>query len=112
VAAKLYDDDIPDGIKKERLTRVQNLQREITLRKNRERIGAVEEILVEGRAKLHNGQIMGRTRSNRIVNALGPERLVGELLTVHITGATATSLIGEPAGAVAASDIHPEGEFA
>lgn len=112
VAAKLYDDDIPDGIKRERLTRVQNLQREITLRKNRERIGAVEEILVEGRAKLHNGQIMGRTRSNRIVNALGPERLVGDLLTVHITGATATSLIGEPAGAVAASDIHPEGEFA
>jgi tRNA-2-methylthio-N6-dimethylallyladenosine synthase len=108
----LYDDDIPDGIKKERLTRVQNLQREITLRKNRERIGAVEEILVEGRAKLHNGQIMGRTRSNRIVNALGPERLVGDLLTVHITGATATSLIGEPAGTVAASDIHPEGEFA
>jgi tRNA-2-methylthio-N6-dimethylallyladenosine synthase len=112
VAAKLYDDDIPDGIKKERLTRVQNLQREITLRKNRERIGAVEEILVEGRAKLHNGQIMGRTRSNRIVNALGPETLVGDLLTVQITGATATSLIGEPAGTVAASELHPEGEFA
>jgi tRNA-2-methylthio-N6-dimethylallyladenosine synthase len=38
VSAKLYDDDIPDGIKKERLTRVQSLQREITLRKNRQRI--------------------------------------------------------------------------
>jgi tRNA-2-methylthio-N6-dimethylallyladenosine synthase len=112
VSAKLYDDDIPDGIKKERLTRVQSLQREITLRKNRQRIGTVEEILVEGRAKLHNGQIMGRTRSNRIVNAFGPERLMGDLLTVYITGATATSLIGEPAGAVAASDIHSEGEFA
>ena len=112
VAAKLYDDDIPDGIKKERLTRVQNLQRGIALCKNRERIGAVEAILVEGRAKLNNGQIMGRTRSNRIVNAFGPEGLVGELLPVRITGATATSLIGEPAGAVAASDLHPEGEFA
>ena len=112
VAAKLYDDDIPDGIKKERLTRVQNLQRGIALCKNRERIGAVEAILVEGRAKLNNGQIMGRTRSNRIVNAFGPEGLVGELLLVRITGATATSLIGEPAGAVAASDLHPEGEFA
>ncbi|MDP2602143.1 MAG: tRNA (N6-isopentenyl adenosine(37)-C2)-methylthiotransferase MiaB [Deltaproteobacteria bacterium] len=112
VAAKLYDDDIPDGIKKERLTRLQNLQRGIALCKNRERIGAVEAILVEGRAKLNNGQIMGRTRSNRIVNAFGPEGLVGELLPVRITGATATSLIGEPAGAVAASDLHPEGEFA
>ena len=61
---------------------------------------------------MHNGQIMGRTRSNRIVNALGPQTLVGDLLTVQITGATATSLIGEPAGAAAASDIQPEGEFA
>jgi tRNA-2-methylthio-N6-dimethylallyladenosine synthase len=112
VAAKMYDDDIPDGIKKERLTRVQGLQREITLRMNRERIGAVEEILVEGRAKLNNDQIMGRTRSNRIVNAFGPERLVGELLPIRITGATATSLIGEPAGIVAASDIYPEGDIA
>lgn len=112
VAAKRYDDDIPDGIKKERLTQVQSLQRGITLGKNRERIGAFEEILVEGRAKLQNGQIMGRTRSNRIVNAFGPEKLVGDLLPVRIIGATATSLIGEPARVVAASDLHPEGEFA
>ena len=112
VAAKLYEDDISIEIKKERLTRVQGLQREIGLGKNRERIGVVEEILVEGPGKLNNGQIMGRTRSNRIVNAFGPETLVGELLPVRITGATATSLIGELVGLGTASDIHREGEIA
>jgi len=112
VAAKLYDDDIPDDTKRERLSRVQSLQREISLRKNRERIGDIEEILVEGRSKLKNGQIMGRTRSNRIVNAIGPESLTGSLVAARITGATATSLIGELARAVAASDLHPEGESA
>ncbi|MBI3065301.1 MAG: tRNA (N6-isopentenyl adenosine(37)-C2)-methylthiotransferase MiaB [Deltaproteobacteria bacterium] len=112
VSAKLYDDDIPDDTKRDRLSRVQSLQREISLRKNRERIGGIEEILVEGRSKLKNGQIMGRTRSNRIVNLFGPESLTGALVAARITGATATSLIGELARAVTASDLHPEGESA
>src|SRR5919108_1463360 len=68
VSAKLYEDNIPDAIKKDRLKRVQSLQEQISLRKNRERIGAVEEILIDGRSKLKNGQVMGRTRTNRIVN--------------------------------------------
>jgi tRNA-2-methylthio-N6-dimethylallyladenosine synthase len=112
VSAKLFDDDIPDETKRERLSRVQSLQREISLRKNRDRIGGIEEILVEGRSKLKNGQIMGRTRSNRIVNAFGPESLTGSLVAAHITGATATSLIGELAQGVTASDLHQEGEIA
>jgi len=112
VSAKLYDDDIPDETKRERLSRVQSLQREISLRKNRERIGGIQEILVEGRSKLKNGQIMGRTRSNRIVNAFGPESLTGALVAARITGATATSLIGELAQGVTASDLHQEGEIA
>jgi tRNA-2-methylthio-N6-dimethylallyladenosine synthase len=113
VSAKLYDDDIPDETKRERLSRVQSLQREISLRKNRERIGGIQEILVEGRSKLKNGQIMGRTRSNRIVNAFGPESLTGALVAVRITGATAISLVGELAQqGVTASDLHQEGEIA
>src|SRR5207237_9895065 len=95
VSAKLYDDDVPNEIKKDRLKKVQSLQREVSLRKNRERIGAVEEMLVDGQSKLKNGQIMGRTRTNRIVNLLGPEALVGSLVSIRITGALANSLVGE-----------------
>ena len=94
VSAKIYADDIPHEVKKERLTRVQGLQREITLTKNRRRIGNVEEILVDGPSKLKNG-VMGRTRSNRIVNVVASDNLSGTLVPVRITGATATSLIGE-----------------
>jgi tRNA-2-methylthio-N6-dimethylallyladenosine synthase len=94
VAAKLYADEIPEEIKKDRLTRVQGLQQGIALSKNRGRIGDIEEILVDGRSKLRNGQIMGRTRSNRIVNLMGPETLIGKLVPVRITGATANSLLG------------------
>ncbi len=95
VSAKLYADDIPQNIKKERLTKVQMLQRRVSLAKNRRTIGNIEEILVDGPSRLGNGQIMGRTRSNRIVNVAGPEDLIGRLLSVRISGATANSLIGE-----------------
>lgn len=95
VAGKIYSDDVPEGIKKERLERVLNLQREISLRKNRAKIGCVEEILVEGPSKLRPGQIMGRTRTSRIVNVMGPENLIGIMAQVRITGAFANSLLGE-----------------
>jgi tRNA-2-methylthio-N6-dimethylallyladenosine synthase len=95
VSAKLYDDDVPDDVKKVRLKRVQTLQHEISLAKNRARIGDLEEILVDGPAKMKNGQMMGRTRTNRIVNVSAPASLAGDLVTVRITSATANSLIGE-----------------
>jgi len=112
VSAKLYDDDVPNEIKKDRLKKVQNLQREVSLRKNRERIGAVEEILVDGQSKLKNGQIMGRTRTNRIVNLLGPEALVGSLVSIRITGASANSLVGELLTVDRECDSYLEGETA
>jgi tRNA-2-methylthio-N6-dimethylallyladenosine synthase len=95
VSAKIYDDDIPEPVKKDRLQRVQQLQKKVSLGKNREKIGHIEEILVEGKARLKNGQIMGRTRSNRIVNVIGSDYLVGSFMDVRITGATTNSLLGE-----------------
>jgi tRNA-2-methylthio-N6-dimethylallyladenosine synthase len=95
VSAKIYDDDIAEHVKKERLERVQTLQRVISSKKNRQRIGDLEEVLIDGPSKLKNGQVMGRTRGNRIVNVNGPDTLAGKLAPVRITGATATSLIGE-----------------
>jgi tRNA-2-methylthio-N6-dimethylallyladenosine synthase len=112
VSAKLYNDDIPEEIKKDRLKRVQSLQRGVSLRKNRDRIGEIEEILVEGDSKLKNGQIMGRTRTNRIVNLVGPEALVGSVVSVRITGATANSLLGELSIVDGDSDSDAKGEMA
>ncbi|HWX77729.1 MAG TPA: tRNA (N6-isopentenyl adenosine(37)-C2)-methylthiotransferase MiaB [Candidatus Acidoferrales bacterium] len=109
VAGKIFDDDIPNEIKKDRLTRVQSLQREISLSKNRQKIGNVEEILVDGRSKLKNGQIMGRTDTNRIVNVEGPETMIGKFVPVRITGATATSLLGQLLeGHVSSSQVQGE----
>jgi tRNA-2-methylthio-N6-dimethylallyladenosine synthase len=94
-AAKMYQDDVSTEVKKERLKAVQELQSQISLRKNTARVHTTQQILVEGLSKLGDGQIMGRTKSNRIVNVKGGEQLTGQLIQVHITAATANSLIGE-----------------
>ena len=112
VSGKIFDDDIHSEIKKDRLRIVQSLQHEISLIKNRQKIGNVEEILVDGRSKLKNGQIMGRTRTNRIVNVTGPENLIGNFLSVRITGATANSLLGELVLKDCVSSSQIQGEMA
>lgn len=95
LAAKLYADDVPEEVKKRRLERVLDRQGEISLRRNRKKVGELEEILIEGPAKLRDGQIMGRTRSHKIVNAAGSEALAGKLAAVRITAASPNSLLGE-----------------
>jgi tRNA-2-methylthio-N6-dimethylallyladenosine synthase len=96
VAAKIYHDDVPEDVKKKRLFEVLRLQDEISLRKNERFVGSMEEILIEGNAKMKKGRVMGRTRTNKIVNVTGAEEQVGRLAWVRITGATANSLLGEP----------------
>jgi len=110
VSAKIYPDDIPEQIKRERLKQVQTLQREISLARNRQRIGTREEVLVDGRSKLKAEQVMGRTRSNRIVNLVGAADLIGSFVSVRITGATANSLLGELMCANAAIESQREGD--
>ena len=95
VSAKIFHDDVPEAVKKERLTMVQSTQREISLARNRSRIGAVEQILIDGPSRLKKGQIMGRTRGNRIVNVCASGLDSGAYAQVRISGATANSLVGE-----------------
>ena len=95
VAAKIYEDDVPEEVKKQRLFQVLKLQGEISLRKNTAAIGSIEEILIEGNAKLKKGQVMGRTRRNKVVNLFGAEGQVGQMARVHIIGASPNSLTGE-----------------
>jgi len=90
-----FPDKVAEGIKARRLIHLQSLQAEITLRKNRNEVGGAREVLVEGPSKCGDGQVMGRTEQNRVVNFQGPERLVGKSVKVKIVGAFSHSLRGE-----------------
>ncbi|OAT81406.1 tRNA (N6-isopentenyl adenosine(37)-C2)-methylthiotransferase MiaB [Desulfotomaculum copahuensis] len=89
---------VPEDVKRDRIQRLIARQNEISLALNRERIGAVEEILVEGTSKTNPRLLSGRTRTNRLTFFPGPPVPAGRLVPVKITGATLTHLEGVPAG--------------
>ena len=95
VAVKINSDDVPEETKKSRLQTVLDLQKGISLRKNRQLIGRLEKILFEGESKLNKDRMMGRTRTNKVVNFKASKSLLGKTIDVRITGATANSLMGE-----------------
>jgi tRNA-2-methylthio-N6-dimethylallyladenosine synthase len=74
---------------------------EVAERRNRERIGRVEEVLVEGPSRTDDRVLRGRTRRNTTVNFTGAAQ-PGELVPVEIDGATSTTLRGRRLAAVAA----------
>jgi tRNA-2-methylthio-N6-dimethylallyladenosine synthase len=93
--AAQFQDKVEEKMKQDRLSTLQEIQREITFQKNQELEGRVEEVLVEGRSKQSAQDVTGRTRSNRIVNFEGDSKLVGKLVHVRITKAYTHSLRGD-----------------
>jgi tRNA-2-methylthio-N6-dimethylallyladenosine synthase len=93
--AAQFQDMVEEKMKQDRLSTLQEIQREITFQKNQGLEGRVEEVLVEGRSKQSAQDVTGRTRSNKIVNFEGDISLVEKLVHVRITKAYAHSLRGD-----------------
>lgn len=95
-AALRMTDDVPQPVKEARNRELLQVQEEIQLRRNRARIGSVEEVLVDGPSKRDRTRLAGRTSANRIVHFRGDAALAGTTVPVRIVDATALSLAGEP----------------
>jgi tRNA-2-methylthio-N6-dimethylallyladenosine synthase len=67
LAARRYEDDIPESIKKERLTQIVNLQNRMSLESNRKDIGKTFTVLIEGNSKRSDEYWMGRTSQNKVM---------------------------------------------
>ena len=94
--ARLYEDQIPFKIGRERLNKVIELQNSITLSKNQECIGREFDILIEGESKRDKGKLAGRTRTNKLVHLTKSAGIqTGDILSVKIRSATLSALTGE-----------------
>jgi len=85
---------VPEDVKAERLSRLQTLQDELTLKAHLRLLGQTREVLVEGQSKRAADQLCGRLRTNQVVNFAGPRTLVGQLARVRLTEAHPHSLKG------------------
>ena len=90
--AATEEDGVPMAEKEARLRELQSLQQGIQRKKNRSLIGKEVEVLVDGLSR--QGQLKGRTRTNRVVNFDGDPSWVGEFVSVRVEAAGPNSLEG------------------
>ena len=91
-------DGTPQEVKLARLKRLQAQTERQAAAISATMVGAVQRVLVEGRAKKNVNELSGRTENNRVVNfpaASTAGRLIGQFINVTITSALPHSLRGE-----------------
>jgi tRNA-2-methylthio-N6-dimethylallyladenosine synthase len=99
---ELYEDDVPEEIKKRRNNDLLAIQNKVSLADHVSRIGQTVQVLVEGPSKtalkheMNPGpvQLTGRTGSDHIVVFDGNLRLIGHTVDVVVEEATAFTLFG------------------
>lgn len=104
--AEHFEDDIPEGVKHERLGILMDVQREISLGFNRSRIGTSERVLVDDwsdgvfvcRSRYESPEVDGEILVKPTEEWLAgrdPESLIGTFIAVTITGADEYDLIAQ-----------------
>ena len=89
-------DQIDEHIKQERNQDLLEVVNESTRRSGERLVGRAVEVLCEGPSKTNPMRLMGRTRTNKIVVFEGNEKLIGEIVDVHVQRAKGFSLYGTP----------------
>jgi len=84
---------IEDGVKRERLARLQELLEDQRQAFNRKMVGTTCDVLFEKPGR-HAGQIAGKTPYLQAVHVEAPEHFIGEILPVEIIATGANSLFG------------------
>jgi len=94
--ASLLPEQVPLELKKERLWKLIDLQKEISAKINKKLEGEILEVLVDKKSKKHiENQFSGRTGTNKTVVFTGKQNLLGQLVKVKIVKSTAWTLYGE-----------------
>ena len=99
--AAAMPDQVPEEVKRERMERLVAVVQRRAAGRNADRVGCVEEVLVEGPSRTDPTLLRGRTRRNTTVNFTGTAA-AGDLVPVQIEGATSTTLRGRETSLVAA----------
>jgi tRNA-2-methylthio-N6-dimethylallyladenosine synthase len=97
LAQRRYRDDVPEEIKKRRLTEIVALQNRLSLESNQKDIERTFKVLIEGDSKRSSGDWMGRNTQNKVV--VFPKGTTkfkkGDYVMVKINDCTQATLLGK-----------------
>jgi tRNA-2-methylthio-N6-dimethylallyladenosine synthase len=95
LAARKYTDDIPDEIKKTRLSEIISIQSEVSHAHNLHDIGKTYKVLIEGDSRKSGDEFKGRNSQNKMV--VFPKKTgfkPGDYVNVFIESVTSATLKG------------------
>ncbi|WP_440998755.1 tRNA (N6-isopentenyl adenosine(37)-C2)-methylthiotransferase MiaB [Fodinibius sp. SL11] len=96
LAQRKYEDDVPEDVKKRRLSEIIEQQMNIQEELNKKEIGRRHLVLVEGTSKRSDEQLCGRTDTNKMVVFDREDHLgKGDYVEVTITDCTSATLMGD-----------------
>jgi len=94
LAERKYKDDVPEEIKKRRLTEVVDLQRKHSGIRTESGVGKIHRVLVEGTSKKSDDMLMGRNSQNTVCVFPKENFKKGDYVNVLATECTSSTLIG------------------
>ncbi|MCM5662670.1 tRNA (N6-isopentenyl adenosine(37)-C2)-methylthiotransferase MiaB [Galbibacter mesophilus] len=98
LAERKMEDDIPEPVKKRRLSEIIALQQKHSHFRTQQHLGKTEEVLIEGTSKKSDAHWMGRNTQNTVVVFPKENYHIGDFVNVKINECTTATLIGEAVG--------------
>jgi tRNA-2-methylthio-N6-dimethylallyladenosine synthase len=95
LAARRFQDDIPEETKKRRLQEVIDMYRGHSAESMQKDVGKTLKVLIEGTSKKNENELYGRTDQNKVVVFPNEEYKKGDYVYVQINSCTAGTLIGQ-----------------
>ena len=95
LAEKKYRDDIPENVKKRRLSEIIAKQQHISLERNKLDLHKVHRVLIEGVSKRSEAHLQGRNSANKVVVFPKKDFKVGQYVDILVSDCTSATLIGE-----------------
>ena len=89
------ENQVPENIKHKRFDKLKQLVESQIAERNKEYVGTVQKILIEGRSKTNNNMLTGRTDSNKVVILEGNDNLIGKMIEIKVISEHMWYLKGE-----------------
>ena len=94
-AEKKLKDDIDLETKKRRLNEIISLQNELSLKRNKQDVGKVHKVLVEGFSKRSQEHLQGRNTANKVIIFPKKDYKKGDYVNVLVKDCNSATLLGE-----------------
>ena len=93
--ADKMENQIPEEVKHERFNKLKALVEKQIAEKNKEYVGTIQEVLIEGKSKTNEKLLTGRTDSNKVVVLGAEDKYIGKVLPIKIVSEHMWYLKGE-----------------